>query len=149
MPRKTYTVEGEDYLCRVPNASDKWALDGTLPILPLIDPNAREKSAADIMADPKKLLTVLARADAFLVRCGIAPKFIAESPLVIPDGHVALPEMSPYARIELYGLLMADFGFTREAAKSIAPLSETVEGSAPSTLSAPDTAEAPPGASAV
>ncbi len=142
--RKTYEVGGQAYLCRVPDVSDHWALTGTLPILPSVDPKQTEAAIEAAATDPKKLLTALARADMFLMRCMIVPKPLAESPAEIPEGFVALPEIDALERLELFYRLMQDFGFTKEAAKRIGPLSETVVGSAPSTPSASDTAETLP-----
>lgn len=124
MPRKTYTIDGVDYLCKVPDVSEIWAVRGMLPLLP----NIKNGDGISISNDnPNAMLESLEATNAVLIRCGIAPRFIKESPPIIPPGCLPINEVPPHVRLRLFTELMNDGGFTREAAEEIRPTTATTE----------------------
>jgi hypothetical protein len=123
--RKHYTIGDATFVCRVIDVSDVWALHGKLPILPTSTRDDAEGLASEIATQPEKMMSFLDFADRVLVRCGITPKFIAESPDPIPFGCQPVKEIEPFVRLELCNALMADAGFTKEAAQATRPSSET------------------------
>jgi len=123
--RKTYVIQGETFICKVPDPSDLWAMDGKLPVLPKITPEDADRIAEELTATPQKKLAMLELSDRLLVLCGITPKFIAESPAEVPPGCIPVREISPFLRFELANALLEDSGFTRKAADTVRPTSAT------------------------
>ncbi len=124
MARKAYTIDGVTYLCKIPDVSEQWALRGKLPLLPHI--KTKDKVTVSVET-PQMLLESLEFANVVLIRCGIEPRFIAGSPVVIPPGCVPVDEVDPQVRFQLFTELMTDGGFTKEAAEEIRPTSATTE----------------------
>jgi hypothetical protein len=131
--RKTYEIDGDVFVCKVPDVSDGWAAAGVLPILPNITSDDPEQTAKVANRDPQAMLKMLEWADRLILLCAITPKFIEGSPESIPDGCIPIREVHPFTRIELATALMGDAKFTREAAQRVVPTSATDEGSSLST----------------
>jgi hypothetical protein len=123
--RKTYEVDGDTFVCKIPDPSDVWASKGMLPILPAVAPADAEAAAAEIAGDAVRMVAMLEWADMLLVRCGIDPVFVEGSPRVVPDGCVPVREINPFTRLELSGLLLRDAQFTKESAQRVVPTSAT------------------------
>lgn len=121
----SYEIAGMQFICRMVDISDKWALDGLLPVLPDVDPAEREAAAKETLEDSSKMLELLEYADQTLERCGVIPQFIRESPVEIPDNCQPLAELNALIRLELFTQLRQDSGFTKEAADEIRPTSGT------------------------
>lgn len=126
--RKTYEIGGEKWVCRTPDASDLWALYGKLPVLPTVTRDDAERIAEEVANNPEKMVKSLEFSDKLLLRCGIAPKFIAESPAEIPYGCQPIAEVDPFVRLELATALLEDGKFRKEEAQAIRPPSETSAG---------------------
>ena len=131
--RKSYEIDGDLFICKVPDASDLWAMNGSLPILPTVNPGDAEAVAEETVANPEKMTAMLEWADRLIIRCGIEPKFIDFSPSVVPEGYVPIRELNPFLRLELSTLLMRDAQFTKESAQRVVPISATEGDSSPST----------------
>lgn len=125
--RKSYVIDGETFVCKIPDVEEQWALQGKLPILPATTVEEVRARVAEIASNPEKSLAMIEYVDRMLLRCGIAPKFIPDSPAEIPEGCQPIKEVKAATRILLYGALMADSGFTVEAAEAIRPTSATDE----------------------
>lgn len=136
--RKEFEVEGEKFLFKIPDFDDVWAVLGKMPTLP-----GEERGENGKKSKQAEMLSSARNADlaaALLVRVAISPKLIEDSPAEIPEGSFPVREIRYEDRMRIFAELMADSGFSTEAAEGIRPFSETGEGSSTSTGSGSDTA---------
>lgn len=137
-------VEGEGpkevkYVFRKVKQSDVWKMLKRLPILKPIEELSKRHEAAAADKGPKLsneenialIMDAQTRMDWILVNNSIHPKFVAESPVEVPDGVLPVGEVDENFRLKLGEELMRKSGYEEFAGggTDIAPLSVTAGGS--------------------
>lgn len=125
MARVTLKLGGVGVLFRVPIDLDGWHAYRRPPLLPIREPGRLFSGDDDKAKALDARIDAVAMADVILSRCAIAPQVVVGCPAELPQGALALDEISGVERAEVAGELYRLAGFTKEAAADLDPLPET------------------------